>query len=74
MGPWASGIFALDILATARQHGFDEGELHFSYLCKKCKQSFPMSFKRCPNCMSIHSLEIEENIGKTSPKTDYSLL
>jgi len=72
--PWASGIFALDILATARQHGFDEGELHFSYLCKKCKQSFPMSFKRCPNCMSIHSVEIEENIGKTSPKTDYSLL
>ena len=69
-----SGIFALDILATAKQHGFEEGELEFSFLCKKCKQSFPMSFKRCPNCMSINSLEVEENIGKTNPKTDYSLL
>jgi len=72
--PWKSGVFALDLLATARQYGFDQGELYFSYLCKKCKQSFPMSFKRCPNCMAIHSVEVKENIGKTSPKTDYSLL
>ncbi len=72
--PWESGIFALDLLATARQYGFDEGELHFSYLCKKCKQSFPMSFKRCPNCMAIHSVKVEENIEKASPQTDYSLL
>ncbi len=69
-----SGIFALDMLATAKQNGFDEGDLHFSYLCKKCKQSFPVSFERCPNCMAIHSIKIEENIGKESPKTDYSLL
>ncbi|MCF6244922.1 MAG: hypothetical protein L3J43_07780 [Sulfurovum sp.] len=73
-GVGESGIFALDILAIARKNGFDEGELYFSYLCKKCKQSFPMSFKRCPNCMAIHSVEVEENIGKDSPKTDYSLL
>jgi len=71
---WDSGIFALDILATAKQNGFDTGDLRFSYLCKKCKQSFPVSFRRCPNCMAIHSVEVEENIGKTSPKTDYSLL
>ena len=69
-----SGIFALDMLATAKQNGFEEGDLHFSYLCKKCKQSFPIGFKRCPNCMAIHSVEVEENIGKASPKTDYSLL
>ena len=69
-----SGIFALDILATAKQNGFEEGDLHFSYLCKKCKQSFPVSFKRCPNCMAIHSVEVEEHIGKASPQTDYSLL
>jgi len=71
---WKSGIFALDMLASAKQKGFDEGDLHFSYLCKKCKQSFPISFKRCPNCMAIHSVEVEENIGKASKKTDYSLL
>ena len=69
-----SGIFALDMLATAKQSGFEHGELHFSYLCKKCKQSFPVSFKRCPNCMAINSVEVEEKIAKSSPKTGYSLL
>jgi len=69
-----SGIFALDMLATARENGFEEGDLLFSYLCRKCKQSFPVSFKRCPNCMAINSVEVEEEIAKASPKTDYSLL
>lgn len=69
-----SGIFSLDMLATARQSGFEQGDLLFSYLCKKCKQSFPVSFKRCPNCMAINSVEVEEKIAKSSPKTDYSLL
>jgi len=69
-----SGIFSLDMLATARENGFEEGDLLFSYLCKKCKQSFPASFKRCPNCMAINSVKVEEKIAKSSPKTDYSLL
>jgi len=69
-----SGIFTLDMLAAAKQNGFEEGDLFFSYLCKKCKQSFPIGFRRCPNCMAIHSVEVEEKIGKSSPKTDYSLL
>jgi len=69
-----SGIFSLDMLATARQGGFDEGDLLFSYLCKKCKQSFPVSFTRCPNCMAINSVQVEEKIAKSNPQTDYSLL
>ena len=69
-----SGIFSLDMLATAKQSGFEQGDLLFSYLCKKCKQSFPVSFKRCPNCMTINSVEVEEKIAKSRPKTDYSLL
>ena len=69
-----SGIFSLDMLATARKGGFEEGDLIFSYLCKKCKQSFPVSFVRCPNCMAINSVQIEEKIAKSIPKTDYSLL
>jgi len=68
------GIFSLDMLATARKGGFEEGDLLFSYLCKKCKQSFPVSFKRCPNCMAINSVKVEEEIAKSSPKTNYSLL
>lgn len=69
-----SGIFSLDMIATAKQNGFEEGDLLFSYLCQKCKQSFPVSFKRCPNCMAINSVKVEEKIAKSSPKTDYSLL
>ncbi|QOR62100.1 tetratricopeptide repeat protein [Sulfurovum sp. ST-21] len=69
-----SGIFSLDMLAKAKENGFEEGDLQFSYLCKKCKQSFPVSFKRCPNCMAINSVEVEEQIAKASTQTDYSLL
>ncbi len=69
-----SGVFALDMLATAKKGGFKEGDLHFSYLCKKCKQSFPVSFTRCPNCMAIYSVQVKEKIAKSSPKTNYSLL
>jgi len=69
-----SGIFALDMLATAKKGGFTEGDLDFSYLCKKCKQSFPVSFTRCPNCMAINSVQVKEKIAKSSPKTNYSLL
>lgn len=69
-----SGIFNLDMLAKAKENGFEEGDLLFSYLCKKCKQSFPASFKRCPNCMAINSIKVEEKIAKSSQKTDYSLL
>ena len=69
-----SGIFSLDMLATARQNGFEKGDLVFSYLCQKCKQSFPVSFKRCPNCMALNSVKVEEQIAKSSPQTDYSLL
>jgi len=71
---YESGIFSLDMLARARENGFEEGDLLFSYLCQKCKQSFPASFKRCPNCMAINSVKVEEKIAKSSPKTDYSLL
>ena len=69
-----SGIFALDLIAKARENGFEEADLHFSYLCKKCKQSFPVSFKRCPNCMAINSVKVEEQVAKAEQETNYSLL
>jgi lipopolysaccharide biosynthesis regulator YciM len=69
-----SGIFNIDMLATAKKSHFQEGDLIFSYLCQKCKQSFPVSFKRCPNCMAINSVKVEEKIAKATPKTDHSLL
>ncbi len=69
-----SGIFSVDMIAKAKENGFEEGDLQFSYLCKKCKQSFPVSFKRCPNCMAINSVEVEEQIAKARTQTDHSLL
>ena len=69
-----SGIFAIDMLASSRLSGYDYGDLVFSYLCKKCKQNFPVSFVRCPNCLAINTIEVEEDIVKKRPKTDYSLL
>jgi len=69
-----SGHFALDMLAIARQSGFNKGDLQFSYLCNKCKQSFPASFMRCPNCMAINSVKVEAHIAKTSTETNHSLL
>ena len=69
-----SGIFALDMIAKAKENGCEKGDLEFSYLCKKCKQSFPVSFKRCPNCMAINSVEVEEQIAKARTQTDHSLL
>ncbi|MCB4748258.1 MAG: hypothetical protein LGB54_06630 [Sulfurovum sp.] len=69
-----SNIFILDMIAKAKENGFEGGDLQFSYLCKKCKQSFPVSFKRCPNCMAINSIKVEEQIAKIRTQTDYSLL
>lgn len=67
-------IFSLNLLATAKQNGFEDGDLIFSYLCQKCKQSFPVTFSRCPSCMAIHSIKVEEKIAKLTPNTNYSLL
>ncbi len=69
-----SGIFAIDMLASGRMSGYEDGDLIFSYLCKKCKQNFPLSFTRCPNCLAINTIEVEEDIAQKSPQTNYSLL
>ncbi len=69
-----SGIFAIDMLASGRMSGYEDGDLIFSYLCKKCKQNFPLSFTRCPNCLAINTIIVEENIAKKSLQTNYSLL
>ena len=69
-----SGIFTIDLLAAGRVSGFEKGDLLFSYLCKKCKQSFPVSFTRCPNCLALNTIEVEESIEEQHAQTDYSLL
>lgn len=69
------GIFTIDLLVAARVNGLNEdGDLLFGYLCTKCKQSFPVPFSRCPNCLALNTMELEEDIVKKASRTDYSLL
>jgi len=67
-----SGNVGIDILVAARFAGETRGEISFSYLCNACKQSFPIAFKRCPNCLAINSAHIEEQIAKDE-EADYTL-
>jgi len=59
-----SDIFSVDMLAISKKSGFDIGDLDFLYLCDKCKEFFSLSFNRCPNCMAINSIIVEEKIAK----------
>jgi len=63
---------AIDILVAARLSGEQRGELSFTYLCDKCKQSFPIAFRRCPNCLAINSAQIEEQVA-THEEADHTL-
>ena len=62
-----SGIFALEMMTAARKGGYKEGDLSFSYLCTRCKRSYPVSFVRCPGCMSLDTLQIKERLVQKRP-------
>lgn len=73
--PEKCGIFTVDLLVAAKVNGLDEnGDLLFNYLCTKCKQSFPVPFTRCPNCLALNKMELEEDIVKKVAQTSSSLL
>lgn len=69
-----SDIFSVDMLAISKKSGFDRADLNFVYLCNICKQSFSLSFTRCPNCMAINSIIVEEKIARKYKETNYSIL
>jgi tetratricopeptide (TPR) repeat protein len=68
-----SGIFSIDVIAKAGACGLKDAGLEFSYLCTSCKHTFPVSFTRCPNCMALYSLKVEENVAKISAQESHSL-
>ncbi|SFV57522.1 Putative periplasmic protein [hydrothermal vent metagenome] len=70
----SSGIFTVDLLASSRANGFEDGDLIFSYLCKGCKQTYPIPFSRCPNCLALNTIEVEEDIAKKEAHIENSLL
>jgi len=64
----SSGIFAVDMLCAARKGGYRKGTIGFTYLCTECKQSFPVSFIRCPGCMALNSVKVEETLVEEEPQ------
>lgn len=54
--------FELSVIANLKRSGFDRADLSFNYICKSCKNSFPMHFYRCPMCHELGSVEILPHI------------
>lgn len=67
-----SDIFELDILINLQNKGYKGADLQFEYLCGSCKQVFPFSFHRCPNCLAIDTLRSEMLLTKASFETNLS--
>ena len=67
-------LFAVDMLCAARRGGYFGGAMSFAYLCTSCKQSFPVSFVRCPACLALDSLKVEERLVPSQPQIGDSLL
>ncbi len=53
-----SEVFELDVLIKLKDINYHKADLRFEYICKECKQVFPLFFYRCPNCYSFDSAQI----------------
>jgi len=60
-----STIFELDVLINLQSKDYKDAGLQFEYLCDECKQVFPFSFHRCPNCLGIDTVQNEMLLTKT---------
>ena len=60
-----STVFELDVLINLQSNGYQDADLQFEYLCDECKQVFPFSFHRCPNCLGIDTVQNEMLLTKT---------
>jgi lipopolysaccharide biosynthesis regulator YciM len=69
-----SGIFVIDTINATRRGGNIEVDLSFQYGCSRCKQHFPISFERCPNCYAVDSIQVKVSLVKKESYSGYSLL
>jgi len=56
-----SPIFEIEVLKYMPK---DLGDLEFEYICKNCKQIFPLYDDRCPHCKELFSFKIETILVK----------
>jgi len=68
-----SGIFAVDLLASAKVAGDESADLAFIYVCQSCRHSYPLPFMRCPNCHRVYNYKIEVSIEESKKESGYSL-
>ena len=68
----SSSVFELDVLIKLKKAKYDGAGLQFEYLCDSCKQVFPFSFNRCPNCLGIDTLRNEMLLTKESFEANMS--
>ncbi len=59
-----SNIFEFDVLIKLNLADQSGATLQFDYLCSHCKQVYPFSFHRCPNCHEIDSVVTEALLTK----------
>ncbi|MEH1011248.1 hypothetical protein QM027_11800 [Campylobacter concisus] len=61
-GPCEIYGFELNVIKRLKDAKFDAAGLSFNYVCKNCKNSFPMHFYRCPVCHELGSVKILSHI------------
>ena len=59
-----SEIFEIDLMIKIQNIRYKEADLRFEYICKECKQVFPLHFYRCPHCYSFDSASIIPKIAR----------
>jgi tetratricopeptide (TPR) repeat protein len=70
----STGWFLVDMMNHLRKTGYREATLQFAYLCRSCKQQFPVPFERCPKCLALDSALVEIELTKANDETGYNLL
>ncbi len=68
-----SNIFEFDVLIKLNMADQSGATLQFDYLCGDCKQIYPFSFHRCPNCHNIDSVVTETLLTKDHFEANNSL-
>lgn len=69
----SSSLFEFDILIKLNMTDQSGATLQFDYLCTECKQIYPFSFHRCPNCHGIDSVVTEMLLTKDHFEANNSL-
>lgn len=63
--------FNLALLKSARDKGLN-ATLCFKYVCRECKNNYPLFFYRCPNCARLGSVSILSEITRDDSENSMS--